>query len=479
MLVSVLSTWGRRMGRKLELLRKNDPGLPSPGGTMSSTNRKKNIWRVGRSASESKDIPVNSCTSRDRSPSPFKSLFIRMGSTGMLNVNKPTNLSPNECDSRNNPNNNLFRSSSTSHLSASYIRGDDPSDGIDLHHCPSEEEDQRCSSTIGFASNYDDANYIINIPTKALSYDNISDLGTTNTTTKRCNFPYAFLRSKLSVLPEESVTSLGNQQRSFSLRISNNTSLKSSPKTKAQCFDSSSNIEYDCSSLKTDKKSARHSFNADLLSYNNLAKHNVLTRDDNLQVKDDNIYHRLSNYVSSNESGYDSDGRHQDESQTLHFITENCTNLEPDTESVTNDYAEKYWTTDKSPSKNHTKLVNNTVKMRKQEFLLSQLLQSDPVQEQHDLDLELSKQNATASAANVFENQINRDVYQTCKRQFRKVYLIKNCIEEHLGIHLTQQIVYLMHAQPCNEVRYVILKLEENSIAHRYFPINCLLFKDF
>lgn len=462
----MLSTWGRRVGRKLEQLRKNDgkdsPVLPNPNTNICSPNRKKPIWRVGRSSSEScsKEVPVP--TYRERSPSPFKNIFVRMGSTGMLNKQPISPSNPEQ-----NLQGNLFRSSSTSHLSPSYVRGDDPSEGIDLRQCPPEmvkpPVQERCSSTIGFATTHEVQNFTV---PKALSYDNISDLGVT--ASKRSLFPYAFLRSKLSVLPEEFPANAANQQRSFSLRIS---------EPEPPCITSDkrdhryTQSEYEYSSCRNEKRfgSARHSFSADLLSYNNINKHN----EDTVPVKDD-VYHRLNNYVSSNESGYDSDGRHQDDS---HGTSNSNTNINPETsEDIPDSSCSTYWNTASRhvqtlPSRTKTSVPDhmNAVKLRKHEFLLSQLLQSEPSQEEEKVQL-YNKPNPV-SVADVLENQVNKDVYQTCKRQFRKIDLIKNSNEEPLGIYLTQQIVHLMHKQPYNEVRYVILKLEENTLAYRYCKI--------
>lgn len=79
-------------------------------------------------------VDQKSCS--QRSPSPFKSFFIRMGSTGMLNSSKSNNKRSQNPDERHKSTekDNLFRSCSTSQLNTSptYVKGDDPSEGIDL-----------------------------------------------------------------------------------------------------------------------------------------------------------------------------------------------------------------------------------------------------------------------------------------------------------------------------------------------------------
>lgn len=565
----MLSTWGRRMGRKLELLRKNDTKeasspLPSPGVPGTPNNKK--LWKVGRSVSEScesKDMLLPNCNSRDRSPSPFKNIFVRMGSTGMLNMNKQQNhnssRSQYEQNSLNSNGNHLFRSSSTSHLSESYVRGEDPSEGIDLNSCSANlfvprtnDNHKRCSSTIGFAPSYDQN--FTNVPMKALSCDNITDLDViaNNNVTKRCNFPYAFLRSKLSVLPEENS---GNQQRSYSLRINNNDMRVGATRTNRPVKLRSNSREqtYDNNFLKctnrvvkeNDKKNyCRHSDSTKRLSYNNVAEHNVLTTDENVPVHEEILHHRLTNYVSSNESGYDSDGRHQDDSHVHHLRNEflfpekesSCIiNEDSDTSSMklselcsserrkntgdpqrldylrtranvcdsshikqqckplctekirpnsqissdlnqfksstlerkfsdssleTEDpglqWRSKRYSDPVLPSTN----INQTVKLRKHEFLLSQLLQPELLQENSSSNLNLD-----LTASNV--NLSNKHIYQTCKRQFKQVRLWKSRTDEPLGIYLTQQVVHAPHNQPRDEARYVISKFDENGIANR------------
>ncbi|GLV43201.1 arc [Carabus blaptoides fortunei] len=559
----MLSTWGRRMGRKLELLRKNDTkedSSPLPSPCVSGTSNNKKLWKTGRSVSEScesKDMLLPNSNSRERSPSPFKNIFVRMGSTGMLNMNKQQN-NQFEQSSLNSNGNQLFRSSSTSHLSESYVRGEDPSEGIDLNSCPTNvfssrtnDNHKRCSSTIGFAPSYEQN--FTNVPMKALSCDNITDLDVTanNNVTKRCNFPYAFLRSKLSVLPEENS---GNQQRSFSLRINNNNDMKVSAtrtnrpvkhrsNSKEQTHDNHF-LKCDSETVKeNDKKNySRHSDSTKRLSYNNVAEHNVLTTDENVPVHDEILHHRPTNYVSSNESGYDSDGRHQDDSHVHHFRNEFLF-TEKDSSCITNEdfdnssmnlselcrserrknaadsqtveylrtrakvcdsnqveqqykplYTEKVrpiaqissdlnqfksspldrkfsdtnletedpgslWRSKRYsdpvlPSTN----INQTVNLRKHEFLLSQLLQPEMLQENSSSNLDLTSPHATLS---------NKHVYQTCKRQFKQVRLWKSSTDEPLGIYLTQQVVHAPHNQPRDEARYIISKFDENGIANR------------
>lgn len=159
-----------------------------------------------------------------RSPSPFKSFFIRMGSTGMLNSNRGNNRrSENVENARITPceKENLFRSCSTSHLNASptYVKGDDPSDGIDLQIGNRRDKTLSCDDLAAHRTDEDAfADETIvgdSTPQPSSTSFRSCDFGNSRNEilrkssscdlkeTKKSNFPYAFLRSKLSVLPEE------------------------------------------------------------------------------------------------------------------------------------------------------------------------------------------------------------------------------------------------------------------------------------
>lgn len=128
--------------------------LHSPGGSF----RKKPSWRSRRSLDGQQLDSV----------SPIRNFFVRIGSTGRSAQPPPKPA--------------LFRSCSTSQLSASYVRGDDPADCLEV---PAQVPQP--------APTY--------LPNKTVSCDNIAAIAAPPT--RRPNFPYAFLRSKLSVLPEE------------------------------------------------------------------------------------------------------------------------------------------------------------------------------------------------------------------------------------------------------------------------------------
>lgn len=161
-----------------------------------------------------------------RSPSPFKSFFIRMGSTGMLNSARSNRRSQNADDRlKSTEKENLFRSCSTSQLNTSptYVKGEDPSEGIDLQISSRKDKTVSCDNLAG--RQIDDAlderigdasSSLYPLGNQSIASFSPCDFGQSRNETpmrkssscdfkeaKKSSFPYAFLRSKLSVLPEE------------------------------------------------------------------------------------------------------------------------------------------------------------------------------------------------------------------------------------------------------------------------------------
>lgn len=206
-----------------------------------SNNNNNNINNNDNSASNNNNINVHQMnkmhvdekTNRKlppvchRSPSPFKSFFIRMGSTGMLNSARNNRRSQNIEERPSIPDKeSLFRSCSTSQLNSSptYVKGDDPSEGIDLQIAARKDKTMSCDDLAGHRGNeqraFDTHARDSSASTYSLGSPSVSfstcDLGQTKDESfmkksnscdlkeaKKSSFPYAFLRSKLSVLPEE------------------------------------------------------------------------------------------------------------------------------------------------------------------------------------------------------------------------------------------------------------------------------------
>ncbi|XP_011500509.1 PREDICTED: uncharacterized protein DDB_G0287625-like [Ceratosolen solmsi marchali] len=245
-----LGVWGlRRMSKKIESFRRSGsretictiPERPDNNNHSSSAssngNNSNNVVNIVNGNRTDKYTTNNNDkkqpnerkffqTSSNRSPSPFKSFFIRMGSTGMLNSSSKSSRrsSQNLEDKldRAPEKENLFRSCSTSQLNTSptYVKGDDPSEGIDLRIAAKNEHGKTVScdnlsggqseddvfneSQASRASNASSRNFV---PCDFLNSGRGEIMKKSSSCdfkeAKKTNFPYAFLRSRLSVLPEE------------------------------------------------------------------------------------------------------------------------------------------------------------------------------------------------------------------------------------------------------------------------------------
>ncbi|PNF36726.1 hypothetical protein B7P43_G12356 [Cryptotermes secundus] len=455
------------MGRKLESLRRGDsreslnvtpstpPPPPHPTTSSGETVRKRSPWRIGRSASESLSPPpcrstaINDTESTRRralsdvtehSPSPLKSFFIRMGSTGMLNGSKhhtPPSCSPKERAMPYNPDlpggKVLFKSCSTSQLSTSYVKGEDPADGLDLSlqcikkRVPSVEADPSY------------------VPTKTRSCDNIASLGTNTTQpstapsiggNRRANFPYAFLRSKLSVLPEENGGSVVNQQSRR--RVSNKESFPEHRRRKDNP---------DVKSIRRYNYSFPQSFTA-VPYQSSIGEEYPLVQKSG----------QPSYYVSSNESGYDSDGpRHGEESICKVGSSEKCLNTTLDQDGDTEHSGQD------TAHRNSSGAVE----------LGSISTKSTEVQNESPEVIDNYRRLPGASSLTSLHDRHNRDLY---RRRFILVRIAKTKGADLLGIHLVQQTQPIDTNRNPSAVRFYISKLDPESLAARYdLTLSCLV----
>lgn len=622
----MFATWGRRMGKKLEMLKKADPKETTtqevkpnedlkeePTALITGQYKKKQHWKMGRSSSDSTSLKKDNDTdsirsgSRDRSPSPFKSFFHRMGSTGMLNSAKSQSLNMNK-STENYPVANgptLYRSCSTSHLST-YVKADDPSDDIDLQNAENENK----SSPKKHNSVPEDT--LVASSTKAVSCDNITNLNdgqSNNGASKKPNFPYAFLRSKLSVLPEEN--SMASQQRTSSIRQSLSERIdRKSPKFRRERiyltnsrseerYQSSDSIsihednmllnnglrkdyEFSRSSMRsvneidgnfypigrvddTPRRASMISQRAPLdydpmliprnrnslpvYEYSSVLgsmrdiKKEFTSSSQSIHHGPENAEvqaHRLSNYVSSNESGYDSDGRPTDEHSnhsppgySSHFgnmpirrdpMDSNCegntgnfarqlslnhkinmgraqpparrsstpcalfpvektNSYEYQNESRDNlskfpidslkhaifDHLEskppplpKKTINKKQPYVYKTITLDERVQTRKIKFLHSQLLPTEhsPNSNPENIILESQSPMQQIPGTDIFGRG-------PCTKRFRKIKLLKSRLDESLGVYLAQHRVDFDSTGSNYEIRYIVVKLDFDGIAHR------------
>lgn len=630
-IISVFATWGRRMGKKLDMLKKVDskenfeesqpkenPAEDPPSTPITGQYKKKQHWKMGRSSSDSTSLRKDNDTdsirsnSRDRSPSPFKTFFHRMGSTGMLNSSSKsqslnTNRTSESYPVANGP--SLYRSCSTSHLST-YVKADDPSDDIDFQNAGSDSKNS--------PSKHENDEKLVSSTAKAVSCDNIPNLegqSNNNMCSKKPNFPYAFLRSKLSVLPEEN--SMTSQLRGSCVRQSFSERLdRKSPKFRnermfltnsrsEERYQSSDSIsihednlllqnalrndyEFARSSLRSINEidgsvypmrrmedvprrssmiSQRAPFDYDPLliprNRNSLPVYEYSSvlgsvRDLKTELTSSNqsIHHgpetaevlqahRLSNYVSSNESGYDSDGRPTDEhynhsppgysshlsngsvrvepidmNSEIHHGTFtrqlsfnhkiNVSRVQvPTRRSSTpcalfpvdkgisyeyeNENRENFIKYDKNtaninkciehndakppplPKKNFNKrspyiyktiTLDERVQTRKIKFLHSQLL---PVEHSSTPNLDNKSREVESHSAHNSQQLPETDIFGRgpCMKRFRKIRLLKSSLDESLGVYLSQHRVDFDSSGSNYEIRYIVVKLDFDGIAHR------------
>ncbi|XP_041975312.1 uncharacterized protein LOC121730367 [Aricia agestis] len=612
----VFATWGRRMGKKLDMLKKVESKETSEDTSKNENEnsttpitgqyKKKQNWKMGRSSSDSASLKKDNDTdsirsgSRERSPSPFKSFFHRMGSTGMLNSSKSQSLN-NSKTSESYPVANgasLYRSCSTSHLST-YVKADDPSDDIDLQN-----SENKISPTKQKTNNNIADDNLVSSSAKAMSCDNINKLdGQQNTgTSKKPNFPYAFLRSKLSVLPEEN--SMASQHRSISMRQSFSERIdRKSPKflrerryvtnsRSEERYQSSDNISINEEHIQinTGLRSNCEFARSSVRSINDGDEHIMFQPRPNLNVEEVSrrssmisqrppfdydpmliprnrnslpVYdycsllgsvqdlktdlassnqsihqdvlqaHRLSNYVSSNESGYDSDGRPTDE-HTNHsppryvnnninsnnyrennhmtfsrqlslnhkinvsrvqiparrsstpcalFPIEKSSNSELENGNEENlkfknnvhqqhlgfDYNDakppplpKKMLKQKNPYIYKTMNQDERMQTRKNKLLNSQ------VTVEHSSTPNLNHSMLSISDENDHKRQ-ETDILGRgpCTKRFRKIRLLKTRLDESLGVYLAQHRVDFDNSGCNYEIRYIVVKLDFDGIAHR------------
>ncbi|XP_039277008.1 uncharacterized protein LOC111052108 [Nilaparvata lugens] len=451
-----LSTWGKKMGRKLEMLRRSDSkeSLNSVSSVTSRDSiRKKSIWRLGRSASEStpeKGSPAPSPSPSHRSS--IRGFFVRMGSTGMLATRQKDAEKTQPTNQDGTP--VLFRSVSTSQLATSYVRGDDPADCLDRVTSP------KLQSPAASDPAY--------IPVKTMSCDNISRLSSLPPTgTRRANFPYAFLRSKLSVLPEENGGSVLNARSrmhrdSFSEFTYDTTSTDPRSQQRA-------NSE-ECFPCKLQDRTATSTQS----DYGSLARR----RRSSIEISGSmrGGFKPTNNYVSSNESGYDSDrelGRggeevrnrlEQDDDSGI--LANESFDSDPDAAVDTSTWAPTCRAPPPPPAE-------ATDLRWERKCYSGRLLPSLPVPP-NTFTRNMLMKNAghrytTTSLLrpNIPLVALDPAAWDEPGRKYRLVRLLKVRADEDLGIYLTMQVHQPRGKRTSLETRYLVVRLEPNGIAHR------------
>ncbi|KMY95729.1 uncharacterized protein Dsimw501_GD28168 [Drosophila simulans] len=491
-------TWGKRMSRKLDLLKRSDSpaaahkshsdlrslfhspthhksgsggssgpssakASPSPtgghqnsSGSTTSTLKKcksgpietikqrhqqqqqqQSVQDVGTGQSQSaQSTPTHQFQAAARPQKALKNFFHRIGSTGMLNHRSHNLLKASEAAQQATPAaTTLYRSSSTSQLSSSsYVKCDDPTEGLNLQR---EQREQRLPRIASLkSSSCDDIAKVSSCLTASTSSGSAAgSLGSPPSSaaaggggtasnnsgqhdpSRRGAFPYAFLRSRLSVLPEENH---GNVPGHLKQQIQRQ-------REQHQQHQRDLLQQEQTSSPLPQRRSPEQ------------AMLNNVSRNDSITSKDwEPLYQRLSSCLSSNESGYDSDG-----GATGARLGNNLSISGGDTESI----------------------ASGTLKRNS----LISLSSSEGVGMGMGLSLGLgapSTRNSSICSAPVSLGGYNYDYEtETIRRRFRQVKLERKCQEDYIGIVLSPKTVMTNSNE--QQYRYLIVELEPYGMAQK------------
>lgn len=414
------------MGKRFEILRRSESrdSLDSLSSRDSGTTAKQPVWPLGHPSSNG---------DKSSSSSTLKGFFTRIGSTGMLSYSRLYSNSFREKlqQSRKQTERQLYRSVSTSHLQAasSYMKGDDPADCLD-HGELLRTAHGTCKDDCDEIKSPVEHGYV---PLKTRSCDNISRLGTA----KKPNFPYAFLRSRLSVLPEEN----GGGTTGHSAR---------SPDV----------------NLQTQRCS-------------NGGSHEIVVTEEMFREMDSDSreYRRVfSNLSSSNESGYDSDGpcRALDVSSYHHQKAADEDSGFGDTKSVATDSLNEF---EEPHAESLTGRHYSNAGSEKDYNVPSMCLFYKKNREIND---RIRSSDGTARSKDTpnFHRRMfvkNRSPISTdlsslpvdlnhVRSRMQIIRLLKPQYEDDIGIHLKMVV---KHVANYNETRFVVTRLEPGKIAYR------------
>lgn len=416
------------MSKKLEQLRRNSDtnSLNNTNATAPTKNcdAKKNAIDHSKSKIKSErpmslvEPPVSVKSMVPPTQKTFKTFFHRIGSTGMLN-HRSCQLSSNSSSGAGGKASNLasplYRSSSTSQLNtstSSYVKGDDPTDGVNLKNGASSGSTMHQHAVNGQ-------------PLKSSSYDDIASASDPS----RKGFPYAFLRSKLSVLPEENGGSVLNQKRMLRNHATSGNSCTSSypaEPTTPQC--NLRRFHYATSVSSTQSRDSITQAASQPGSFHQKSPTAAIQQQHSSDESSSNVsnsprtstsidwdpmtYQRLSSCLSSNESGYDSDGRHADDS--TNSVRAGADSVVVD-ESLT--------------------LLASTVRDRRS--ILNGNLLAAP----------------------------NMECSGTIRRRFRQIKLNKASVLDTIGVTLSPQYFNINDADV--EIRYLVSGIDVNGLAYR------------
>uniref|UniRef100_A0A4Y0BIW7 PDZ domain-containing protein n=1 Tax=Anopheles funestus TaxID=62324 RepID=A0A4Y0BIW7_ANOFN len=564
----IVFTWGRKMGKKFDLLRRGSDAhkLAGPGSVAlvsvappvvppSSTATATSMSGIGTATSISSSSepcissicgeqesgrkgksPLKAHQSHrttngstinghdplvklnsERSSGTFRNFFYRMGSTGMLNhksnhyqkqqflqqqqqqhqqqhqqqnqqqqphqLLQHMSLAQTQADLSKMEQHHqqmLYRSSSTSQLNtSSYVKCDDPTDGVNLANGHTkttagnsssssqlhltglrDEHSNRSGTSSNSTQETTSSPTSCTATTKSSSCDDIARVGQQSSPaegslSKKNHFPYAFLRSKLSVLPEENGGSVINYSRIKEnlLRTGNRGSIVSlrSDIDSVSITDSQLNISGESGSdvflpaSTTDSKSIGASSDAGIMSRNNSIK--TLTDTEHSFVLN---YQRLSSCLSSNESGYDSDGRHAEDK------IDDASNASLNSSVSSSHHHQHHHQQQQhlsgglsTSSFNGGDAYVDAIRTKDQSYVFG------------------SRRRLSSSSSSIVSGVGPGGGFDcgTIRRRFRQIKLVKQQGDETIGIELTPQTIGLDEGE-C-ETRYLVTEIDPEGIAYK------------
>lgn len=471
------------MGKKLEVLRRSDSKDSLNSITSRGSISRKLPWRLVRSPSSSSQLKISDPhpSSEASEKSSIKSFFQRIGSTGILNYS-------GDCDNERKLEKPMYRSLSTSQLvMSSYIKGDDPADYIG-----DTEKDTSCS----YEENLHTipASSLSYVPTKTVSCDNIAAIESkveSNLTpsSRKSSFPYAFLRSKLSVLPEENG---GSVLKNFN-GTRTEKPMKFAPSPSLCCkFEYKRSSSYVSSNESGyDSDSARVSEKSEIIGGDNCPNNlNISSDGDNTslvaQSTSDNNDND-SDFVDGNFADFEQNtDLYLDQMDTCKLLDlSRVYNLDSQLESITNDLS-------LSSLSENSKILNTpsmNLFYKKNEYLKNKLASEEANPKPKFTRHMFIKNSTRREFCRYMKNNISKsyeqdlsslpssvnDHFQVTHR-YKLIRLIKNSVDEDLGIYLTMKIHHIIpknnHSteyseQETREARYIVVKLEPGKIADK------------
>uniref|UniRef100_A0A182ME16 PDZ domain-containing protein n=1 Tax=Anopheles culicifacies TaxID=139723 RepID=A0A182ME16_9DIPT len=431
-------TWGRKMGKKFDLLRRGSDAHKLAGpGSVALVSVAPPVVPPSSTSSVTSMSPISSATSIASSSEPCISSICGTNQDS-VRKGKPTVPLKSHQSHRTTGNGSTNGHDPLLHLTG--LR-DEHANGTDK----SSNQETNASGTSS--------------TTKSSSCDDIARVGQQSFPaegglSKKNHFPYAFLRSKLSVLPEENGGSVINYSRIKEnlLRTGNRGSIVSlrSDLDSVSITDSQLNISGESGSdvflpaSTTDSKSIGANSDVGIMSRNNSIK--TLTDTEHSFVLN---YQRLSSCLSSNESGYDSDGRHAEDKIDDASNASLNSSVSSSHHQHHNHHHQQQLSGGLSTSFNGGDAYVDAIRTKDQSYVFG------------------SRRRLSSSSSSIVSGVGPGGGFDcgTIRRRFRQIKLVKQQGDETIGIELTPQTIGLEEGE-C-ETRYLVTEIDPEGIAYK------------